>query len=192
MKTKISMFILLLFFLAQVHAQTFKAGAAKRDITPDHLLPISGGMGAPEMPTDFKGKLTVRALVLENGLTRVAIVGVDNIGWPSYLGDLSRKKIKDVAPQNILIGVTHTHSAPDAYGFTDEKGNTGADMEYLKWCADQIALAVNEAASKLEPVSLKTAVDKANGKIAYNYYAPELYDKRMGVIQVIATTARRH
>ena len=190
MKTKITLFTLLLFFSAQAHSQTFKAGAVVKDITPDHLLPISGGMGTPEMPTDFKGKLTARALVLENGGTRIAIVGVDNIGWPAYLGDLSRKKIKRVKPENVLIGVTHTHSAPDAYGFPDEKGNTAADLNYLKWCADQIADAVNEAVSKLEPASLKTSVDKAKGKIAYNYYAPELYDRRIGVIQAIATTGK--
>ena len=190
MKTQIIFFILLLFLFVQGQSQTFKAGASVRDITPDHLLPISGGMGTPEMPTAFQGKLTARALVLENGGTRVAIVGVDNIGWPAYLGDLSRKKIKGIKPENVMIGVTHAHSAPDAYGFPDENGNTAADLIYLKWCADQIADAVNEAVSKLEPASLKIAVDKAKGKIAYNYYAPELYDRRMGVIQAIATTGK--
>jgi hypothetical protein len=190
MKIKVSFFILFMFLISGTFAQTFKAGAAKRDITPDHLIPISGGMGEPVMPTDFKGRLSTRVLVLENNGTRVAIVGVDNIGWPSYLGDLSRKKIKGIKPENVIIGVTHTHSAPEAYGFTDEKGNTAADLNYLKWCANQIADAVNEAVVKLEPASLKTAVDKAKGKIAYNYYAPELYDKRMGVIQAIATTGK--
>ncbi|HNX55772.1 MAG TPA: hypothetical protein PKO30_09325 [Prolixibacteraceae bacterium] len=170
------------------NAQTLKAGAAMRDITPDHLIPISGGMGTPVMPDGFQGKLTTRALVLEKGQTRIAIVSVDNIGWPAYLGDRSRKLIKGIAPENVLIGATHAHSCPEAYGFADEKGNTGADLKYLDWCVKQIADAVNEAVSKLEPVGLKTAVEKANGQIAYNYYAPELYDKRMGVIQVLATT----
>lgn len=190
MKATVSFVLLLLFFATSSFAQTFKAGASKRDITPEHLILISGGMGEPVMPTDFKGKLTTRVLVLENNGTRIAIVGVDNIGWPSYLGDLSRRKIKGVKPENVLIGATHTHSAPEAYGFPDEKGNTAADINYLKWCAGQIADAVNEAVTKLEPASLKTAVDKAKGKIAYNYYAPELYDKRMGVIQAIATTGK--
>jgi hypothetical protein len=191
MKMKISILaFFLVLFLMNVDAQTFKAGAAMRDITPDHLIPISGGMGTPEMPNGFQGKLTVRAFVLENGKTRVAIVSIDNIGWPAYLGDRSRKLIKGVAPENILIGVTHAHSCPDAYGFTDEKGNTGADLKYLDWCVTQIADAVNEAVSKLEPASLKTAVGKAKERIAYNYYAPELYDRRMGVIQAIATSGK--
>lgn len=172
------------------NAQTLKAGAAVRDITPDHLIPISGGMGTPEMPIGFQGKLTTRALVLEKGSTRFAIVSIDNIGWPAYLGDRSRKLIKGIAPENILIGVTHAHSCPDAYGFADEKGNTGADLKYLDWCVKQIADAVNEAISKLEPASLKTSVEKAAERMAYNYYAPALYDRRMGVIQAIATSGK--
>ena len=181
---------LLLFFCATANAQIFKAGAAMRNITPKTLIPISGGMGTPEIPSGTKGELTVRAFVLDKGTTRFAIVSVDNIGWPAYLGDRSRKLIKGIAPENVLIGATHAHSCPDAYGFTDEKGNTGADLKYLDWCVTQIADAVNEAVSKLEPAILKTAVGQAKGKIAYNYYADKLYDPRMGVIQAIATTGK--
>ena len=183
---KFTLLSLFLFLLLSGYSQEFRAGAAMRKITPDHLIPISGGMGTPEMPIGFKGDLTVRAFVLEKGGTRSAIVGVDNLGWPAYLGDRSRKLIKGIAPENILIGATHAHSCPDAYGFTDEKGNTGADLKYLDWCVTQIADAVNEAVSKLEPASLRTAVGEAKGKIAFNYYAPQLYDPRCGVIQAIA------
>ena len=182
--------LVLLIVAVNLNAQTFKAGAAMRNITPKTLIPISGGMGTPEMPTGIKGELTVRAFVLEKGTTRIAIVSVDNIGWPAYLGDRSRKLIKGIAPENVLIGATHAHSCPDAYGFTDEKGNTGADLKYLDWCVTQIADAVNEAVSTLEPASLKTAVGEAKGKIAYNYYAEKLYDPRMGVIQAIAASGK--
>jgi hypothetical protein len=96
--------------------------------------------------------------------------------------------IKGIPPENILIGVTHTHSAPDAYGFPNEKGEVLADFEYLGWCVQQIADAVNEAVEKLEPAILKVAVGEANGKIAYNYYAPRLYDPRCGIIQAIGTS----
>lgn len=189
MRTKLMLLICILFAaFTFTKAQTFKAGAAVRELTPSHLIPISGGMGTPEMPSGFQGRLTARALVFEKGDTRIAIVSVDNLGWPAYLGDLSRQKIKSIPPENILIGATHTHSAPDAYGFTDEDGNTGANLDYLKWCINQIADAVHEAVANLQPASLKTMVDEAKGKIAYNYYAPQLYDPRMGVIQAIATT----
>lgn len=190
MKAKITIFIILLFFFAQVQSQTFKAGAALRKITPKKLIPISGGMGTPEMPTGMKDDLFVHALVLEKSETRIAIVSIDNLGWPAALGDRSRELIKGIPAGNILIGVTHTHSAPDAYAFPDESGKTSADLKYLDWCVKQVADAVNEAVSKLKPASLKAAVGEAKGKIAYNYYAPKLYDHRMGVIQAIATTGK--
>lgn len=172
-------------------AQDLKAGAAVRILTPDPLLPVSGGIGTPKPTTQKKGELYARVLVLEKGNTRFAIVGVDNLGWSAILGDRSRTLIKGIAPENVLIGATHTHSAPDAYAFPDEKGKTGADLKYLDWCTRQIADAVNEAVKNLAPAALKIAVGEAKGKIAYNYYADKLYDPRCGVIQAIATAGSR-
>ena len=189
MKT-LNIIILFIFSLISAHGQSFKAGAAKRVITPDPLLPVSGGIGQPNQVTEKKGELYARALVFEKTGVRIAIVSIDNLGWPAVLGDKSRDLIKGIPAENIIIGATHTHSAPDAYGFPDENGQVGTDLEYLKWCVSQIADAVNEAVNNLEPAVLKIAVGDARGKIAYNYYAPKLYDPRCGVIQAIATDGK--
>ena len=189
MKT-LNILILFMFSLISVYGQSFKAGAAKRVITPDPLLPVSGGVGQPSQAIGKKGELYARALVFEKGATRIAIVSIDNLGWPAVLGDKSRELIEGIHPENILIGATHTHSAPDAYGFPDEKGRTGADLEYLEWCVKQIADAVNEAVENLKPAGLKINVGEALGQIAYNYYAPQLYDPRCGVMQAISAEGR--
>jgi hypothetical protein len=177
--------LVLLLFGGGVRAQEFRAAAAVRVITPDPLLPVSGGVGTPKKTVEKKGDLFARALVLEKGSIRIAIVSVDNLGWTAALGDRSRALIKGIPPENILIGSTHTHSAPDAYGFPDENGKSLADLAYLDDCVKKIADAVNEAIKKLEPATLKVAVGEAKGKIAYNYYAEQLYDPRCGVIQAI-------
>lgn len=183
--------VVCLFFISH-HAfpQTFRAGVAVRVITPDPLLPVSGGIGTPNPASLQKGDLYARALVLEKGDTRVAIVSIDNLGWPAVLGNQSRKLIKGIPPENILIGATHTHSAPDAYGFPDSSGHSNVNLKYLDWCVHQIADAVNEAVKNLQPAWLKIVVGVAKGKIAYNYYAPQLYDPRCGVIQAIAATGK--
>jgi hypothetical protein len=180
----------LLAMVCPLQAQELRAGAAVRVITPDPLLPVSGGVGKPQRTTQKKGDLYARALVLEKGEVRIAIVNVDNLGWSSALGDRSRALIRGVPAENILIGATHTHSAPDAYGFPDENGKSLADLAYLDWCVKRIADAVNDAVARLEPVSLKIAVGEAKGKIAYNYYAEQLYDPRCGVIQAIAGSGK--
>ncbi len=184
-------FCLLLVASLSVQAQSIRVGAAVRVITPDPLLPVSGGIGVPHPVKEKRGDLFARAMVFEQGSTRFAIVNVDNLGWTSILGNRSRALIKGIAPENILIGATHTHSSPDAYGFPDMSGKSYADLTYLDWCVKQIADAVNEALANLQPASLKVAMDEAKGKIAYNYYAPALYDPRCGVIQAIATSGPR-
>ena len=50
---------------------------------------------------------------------------------------------------------------------------------------EQAAAAVNAALEGLQPATLKVATGEALGKIAYNYYAPDLYDRRMSVIQAV-------
>src|SRR5450631_1524736 len=93
--------------LNSLKAQDLKAGAAVRILTPNPLLPVSGGIGTPKPSTKKEGELTVRVFVLENKNTRFAIVGIDNLGWSSILGDRSRKLVTGIAPENILIGSTH-------------------------------------------------------------------------------------
>ncbi len=185
---KILLFVVFILAQQTMFGQEILVGAATRIITPNPLLPVSGGIGVPKPSKEKKGDLFARAMVFQQGKTRFAIVNVDNLGWTSVLGNKSRALIKGITPENVLIGATHTHSAPDAYGFPDMTGKSNVDLKYLDWCVQQIADAVNEATSNLQPASLKVAMDEANGKIAYNYYAPALYDPRCGVIQAIATT----
>ncbi|MHC5542862.1 hypothetical protein ACYOEI_31960, partial [Singulisphaera rosea] len=131
-----------------------------------------------------------RAVVLRKGETSVAFVALDLLGFPSALGDRVRAKVGRIPAKNILIGSTHTHSAPDCYAFPDGKGGHTGDLKYMDLVCDRAAEAVNEAIDRLQPASLKIATGMAEGKIAYNYYAPDLYDKRMSVIQALGTNGK--
>ena len=172
-----------------VHSTTagaeFLAGIAVRDVTPDPLLPVSGGVGPSKPTTRTFGRLTVRAMVIENSGTRVAICSTDFLGFPGVLCDKVRAKVPSIPPQNILIGATHTHSAPDCYGFPDRTGKSGIDLEYVNQVCAKLADAINEAIDKLQPARIRIATGNARGKIAYNYYAERLYDPRCDVIQAL-------
>ncbi len=48
----------------------FRVGASMQVITPDPLLPISGGMGPTAPATQKQGELTARAVVFEQGSER--------------------------------------------------------------------------------------------------------------------------
>jgi hypothetical protein len=185
----IALQLALLIFSVPVFAD-FKAAIATRVVTPDPLLPVSGGIGPSKTATKKEGELTVRALVLADEATKVAIVSVDFLGFPAVLGNKVRAQVKGIPPENILIGATHTHSAPDCYGFPDGKGGTAADLKYLDSVCSRAADAINEAIDKLQPARLKIATGEAKGKIAYNYYAERLYDPRCSVIQAIGDNGR--
>lgn len=171
-------------------AAPFKSAIAYRIVTPDPLLPVSGGVGASKASTVKQGDLNVRALVIEEGATRVAIVSTDFLGFPSILGDRVRALVKDIPPENILIGATHTHSAPDCYGFVENPADFADNLKYLDTVVAKAGEAINDALAHLQAGSFKIASGPAKGKIAYNYYAEQLYDPRCNILQTFDTNGK--
>jgi len=168
----------------------FRAAVAVRTVTPAPLLPISGGIG-PSAPASRKmGELAVRVIVFENEGVRVAVCSTDFLGFPSVLCKKVREQAPSIPSENILIGATHNHSAPDCYGFPNKDGESGADIEYLYGVCTELAGAINQAVRELRPAHIKIGTGRAKGKIAYNYYAENLYDPRCHVIQVLTTEGK--
>ncbi len=190
MKLRKTALWLLLLLCALPAPAEFRAGIAVRNVTPDPLLPVCGGVGPSRAATRKEGELTVRALVFEQDGTRVAIVSADFLGFPGVLADQVRAAVKGIPPQNILIGATHTHSAPDCYGFPNGRGGTAMDPKYRDSVCQRMAEALNEAVANLQPARLKIATGEAHGKIAYNYYAEQLYDPRCNVIQALDASGK--
>lgn len=167
-----------------------RVGVGKRVVTPDPLLPVSGGLGPGRPATKKLGDLYARAMVIERGETHVAFIAVDFLGFPSVLGDRVRAQVTDIPANHILIGASHTHSAPDCYGFPGEDGKAGCDLEYIDRVCTLTAKALQEAVDTLAPARLKIATGEAKGRIAFNYYADELYDPRCSVIQALGDDDR--
>jgi neutral ceramidase len=105
----------ILLSVAPLHAQpsrtpeaALRAGAARIDYTPR----------GPELPGNFTGVLDpifVRALVLDNGSTRAALVAVDAGAIPGELYDKVSARAAaelDIPASQLLISASHTHSVP--------------------------------------------------------------------------------
>jgi hypothetical protein len=182
--------LVLTFSITSVALAEFKVGVGKAVITPNPLLPIIGGVGPGHPPSGKQGELTARAMVFQRGETKVAVVQLDLLGFPSILCSRIHKQVPRVPAENILIGSTHTHSAPDCYGFPGLDGKSSGDLKYMDFVCNQAAIAVNHALDNLQTAYLKIATGEAQGKIAYNFYAPELYDPRMSVIQAITPAGK--
>jgi hypothetical protein len=184
--------VALLLVLSQPADAEFQAGGAVRSITPEKPLPVSGGMGVPNPSTKALGELTARVAVVKQGDTCVAFVGLDLLGFPSVLCDRVRAMVPAIPPEQILIGSTHTHSAPDCYAFPVPEMPEGhtANFDYIDFVVQQTAEAIQAAYDSLEPAALKVGTDEAAERIAYNYYAPALYDRRMDVLQAVAASGQ--
>ncbi len=113
----------------------FRVGAAKVDITPR----------ANALPPGFEGindPLFVRAIVVDNGASRAALVSVDAGGIaPQVWATASARADRELGlkPERLLVTATHTHSAPRS---------GGPDV------ADAIIQAIRDAASRLQPARM--------------------------------------
>ena len=143
------------------------AGFAELDITPEIGMEQPGGYGK-SYHRSVHDPCKVRASVMNDGVRRVAIVGVDALVVPRPLVETVRKQINDrcgIPPEAILIGASHSHSSgptgmilPGEYDHADpfvrslayEKSSC-ADASYLKMLEKQIVEAVCQAdTSKVE------------------------------------------
>ena len=125
-----------------------QAGAAIVDITPQQFpVFINGGFTARKgEPRDVKA----RAIVLDDGTTKLAIVVADSCILPKDLIDASKALAADrtgIPADHIMISATHTHTAPSAISAL----GTPADETYVPYLRLRLADAIAEAAAKLEP-----------------------------------------
>jgi len=132
----------------------FMVGFGESDITPPHGLFMCGSLD-PRTNGGTTDPLGSHALVAESGGRRIAIVGVDLIGLPKALADeiiAEAAGRTGIAPDDIMIACSHTHSGPyTAEGLYSEQVT---DAEYLSTLPDRIGASVAQAAGRVEPARM--------------------------------------
>ena len=153
-------FALLITFVTQLSAAQFRAGAAKADITPE-LWPVQMiGSFRERLATMAHDPLHARAIVTDDGNTRLAIVIVDNclIGR-NYIDEakaIITKKTK-IRADRILVAATHTHTAPPGKDRPTNRTDK-AHKAYFQLLVNGIAEAVIAAEKNLEPAEIAHGV----------------------------------
>ena len=123
---------------AQAQTPSLRVGAARVDITPpaDPANPLSGKYAHE--------RLYVRAIVLDNGATRAALIGADQGMLFENVWTAASKQIAaelNCPVENIVMSATHTHSG---WG----RGQTPPTI------VGQIVDTVRQAKAKLQPARL--------------------------------------
>ena len=100
---------------APIAARQLRAGAAVVDITPTEFPQNMPGGFAGNMATKAHDPLHARALVLDDGTTKLALVVVDNLGLGPDLLDEAKSIAAGstgLSVENMLVSSTHTHTGP--------------------------------------------------------------------------------
>ncbi len=142
----------LFFSVASIASAALRVGAARVDITPP-VNPASPPSGKYEHE-----RLYVRAIVLDSGSARAALIGADQSGLSEEAWAVASKQVAaelNCPVANILMSATHTHSGmavgdvPGRGGFRPPKpGDPPPPL------VGQIVDAVRKAKAKLQTASV--------------------------------------
>jgi len=195
---------------------TFKAGAAKTDITPQVGCWLEG-IPRAEPSNAIHDPLYARALVVaywddvEETENKICLVTCDLIGLSNEFSQAVREKIAqalDTIAANVVIACAHNHSGPATIGFHDPEH---VDRDYLSLLSSKLLELSQGAASNLESALLgvglgeETTVSEyrrlltRDGGIVMNWeeYPPEEIlgpaeagDPDLGVVKILSTSGQ--
>lgn len=144
---------------------SLQAGAATSNITPWLGVTIPGAMRA-RYARGVDDELMAKALVLDNGEIRIALVACDLIAMPQEIADAAKARIAErcqIPAEQVMIHATHTHTAA---GIADLLGTDGSP-DYIAWVPLKIADSVELALRRLRPARIGFA-SVQEGRIAFN------------------------
>ncbi|MBW7862895.1 MAG: hypothetical protein GX580_14615 [Candidatus Hydrogenedens sp.] len=187
------LFILLAVVLACAGgwAQTFKAGVSVRDITPQAQIPMWGYGARHDHPgTGTIMPLHAKALVLDCGNDKVALVGLDLGRGPTYaMMEQILEAVKTRAGVGYVLAVgSHTHHGP-AIELLDEpglgKGKFDEAVKYAKELPGILSDMIVEAANSAVPAKIGFGYEETDlNRNRHTKKEPKPRDPRLSIIRV--------
>lgn len=149
---------------------TTKVGFAQKDITPQVKTPMWGYGARKDMLSEGTlDPLMAKAIVLEIGSERLALVGLDLGRAPTapMMEEIRKTVLEKAGVQHVMLVASHTHHGPvleltDRVGFG--KGRFDDTLTYLKGLPGMLSGTIIEAASKLVPAQLGVS----SAEVPYN------------------------
>jgi hypothetical protein len=123
-----------------------QAGFAEADITPrvKEKAVFMAGFGHNRKATGVHDPLLARAVVLQHGKEKIALVSIDLIGFFHPQVEKVRQRLPGFS--FILVSSTHNHEGPDTLGLWGVSPfKSGVDAGYLSLVEKQIVTAVKAA-----------------------------------------------
>lgn len=141
----------LLFAAAACAGQPrLRAGAAETGIAPSTLPVTTSGSFLVKHSDTLEGRLSARAIALDDGSNRLILATADSLMIPRELIDRVKYRVErltGVPRRNMLVSATHTHSAPPVMGAL----GTDEDPEYAVLFEERLVEAMANAVKRLAP-----------------------------------------
>lgn len=161
------------------------------------------GFGQNRIATGKYDDYWARAVVIEAGATKFAVVSIDVLGYYSRMKYYGLEEIKKLLPKNlgvsdILLTSTHNHEAPDTIGAWGVNPlSDGKYPKYLRFMDRQIARAITQAAQATVPVKMKLgrtnpeeSPSLAGMQTRTGGRPPHFFDEELRVMQFVGTAGR--
>lgn len=170
------------------------AGVAKSDITPRVGTPLAGyGARRAQASTGVHDPTEARALILDNGIEKIALVSVDHLGFDHGMVERIRGIASagtQIRPDHIYIMSSHTHSGGGAYmEILPLLANALAgkfDPEIREFYEQRAAEAIIAANKVLKPARIAIGAGEARGISRFRSSWPPNgpVDPEVGLIRV--------
>jgi neutral ceramidase len=159
-------FLIVCTFAASSPAAELRVGSAAVVITPQLGTPLAGYYNT-RISDGVHDDLYAKALVLECGDTRAAMVCCDLITMPPNVAAEARRLIEKetgLKADQVMISATHTHTGPILPGRTarETADGPGGELaaEYVQQLPARIAASVKQAVEKLAPATASAAIGR--------------------------------
>ena len=156
-----------LTFLIPVHAADLTANTAKLDLTPPLETKFAlGGYGArvSKPAVGVHDRIFAKALVLNNGVKKYAIVTLDVLALPPNVKPqiLERLQGQGWSVENVMLLSSHTHSSLDMTALNDQNNLDIPQLgifqpQLLEFVVKSVAQVIIDANQGLQAVKVATA-----------------------------------
>ena len=148
--------------LARAAGAELRVGRAAVKITPGQGLPMAGYYSV-RLNEGVHDDLGAKAIVLESGGVKAALVACDLIGIPAGIVEKARERITattGVRGDNVMISATHSHTGPSISSRLDglDKKTLRLVQEYVDLLPERIAESVRRAEADLAAARVSAAV----------------------------------
>ncbi len=182
--------VLLIGWGSQAQAiEHYLVGAASTSISPPTGT-LLAGYDRNRRSTGELDPLYTRAVVIDDGVSSIIIVTLDNIGLTrpdvEHIQTQASARIPGVISDRVIVSSTHTHAGPDVVGlWGTDSWSSGRDQAYVNMLIDTTVDTIVAAHAARRPATSRVGSREVVFDWVENQSEPDLLDRTLSVLQFV-------